>query len=343
MSKYLISQLKSKYQGQALLVILTILIVAAIIALAIVSRVRSDQVNVTQERTSNQASTVASEVINTVSFEPVTEIATVVNSVPSDCNGDEIESYDLLENGCYLDSYDKVIRFLDLVGDTLGNDGFGIVADQISDELNDSCGDDQNITLTIKPVEENELFTIADGSTVSLINNGIEASDPACTVHVEANTSAAGSTAGIVERATYTNDTQGFKAYDYSDVNAYCLFDCTGNPKWQGINDGTTTNGWEVSTGGASIARAVKVTDGGNDYFMDELRLLAVSGDLTASYSTAPQGCADVGTMMKVTTIVTCGGTSQGKEVLLPKDSWAPAIFDYVLYNGSGTLEYRAN
>lgn len=335
-----------KYNGQALLVVLTILIVAAIIALAIVSRVRSDQVSVTQERSSSQSSTVASEIINTVGFEPITNISTAVNNdetLTAICNTSNLGSYDLLDNGCVISDYTNVNNFLKTLSTSLGNDSFNAVATQIDDQLVSSCGDDYDVTLTIKPVEENEPFTIANGSTISLINDGLAPLASGCSVNINAETTAAGVNAGIVERATYVNNTQGFKAYDYGDVNAYCLFDCATNADWQGINDDTRTNGWNVSPGSASFTRAITVNDGSNDYYMDELRLMAVAGDITASYSTAPTGCADVGTMMKVTTVVTCAGTSQGKEVLLPKDSWAPAIFDYVLYNGSGTLEYSAN
>lgn len=72
------------------------------------------------------------------------------------------------------------------------------------------------------------------------------------------------------------------------------------------------------------------------------MRIRPIGGDVSVTRSYLPDGCGGAeSTLFRVSTTINCSGNSRGKEFIISDQEWAPAIFDYVLFNGQGTLENR--
>jgi len=333
------------YEGQALAVVLIIIVVAAIIALAIMSRVKSEQRNVADERSSSQSLSVSDNILDAVISLPISTIAKAINTEENEvlsnlCKKDSLD-YEFWEDGCVLDDTEEVSSFLTALDDIDVNVDpvYSVIASQMESELVASCGETQHdVKMTILPIEEGEKIILQEGVVLSLIPDTIPVGG--CNINVEAETVRDGVKAGIIENAIYVNEILGSAEYDYSLNKGYCLFDCIGDLSWVGANPTNYDNGWVNSPNGASFGRSMMLTQNGNNYSLNELRLRPIGDDVAISYTTSTNGCK-LKEIMKLMIITSCSGITQGKETIIPRANWAPSVFDYSIYNGQGIFEYE--
>jgi len=342
------ARIKEKvYSAQALAIVLIVLVVAAIIALAIISRVKSEQRNVADERSSSQSLSVSENLLDAITVLPISEVAELVNDTENNnlynlCKTEDDLEYEFWENGCVLNNTSEVAEFLNALDEVhVGSDNvYSVIAEQMEAELVASCGNDQHeVEMTILPIEEGEELVLQEGIVLSLIPD----SDPidGCSVTVNSNRVRDSVKTGILESSHYFSETAGFAEYDYDLSNGYCLFDCSADLAWVGANPTSYNNGWINSPDGASFTKAMKITQGANEYIMSELRLRPLGDDVIISYVTSPTGCVDLKEIMKLRVVTSCSGTTQGKETIIPRENWTPSVFDYTIYNGQGEFEYE--
>jgi hypothetical protein len=336
---------KDRYSGQALAIVLIVIVVAAIIALAIMSRVRSEQRNVTDERSSSQSLSVSEDLLDAVTALPMGEIAELINgdhganSLDDLCESPGTLDYEFWENGCILDDTEEVMTFLQSLDDVyVSSDSvFSVIATQMEAELTASCGGNEHeVEMTILPIEEGEELILQEGVVLSLIPDTIPSG--ACDITVNANRIRDGVKSGIIESAIYSDDVLGFAEYDYPLSKGYCLFDCLSDLSWVGANN---TNGWVNSPTGTTFTRPLELVQSGDTFGLNELRLRPIGDDVAISYTTSPTECIELKQIMKLRVVTSCSGVSQGKETLIPRENWTPSIFDYTIYNGQGVFEYE--
>jgi hypothetical protein len=73
------------------------------------------------------------------------------------------------------------------------------------------------------------------------------------------------------------------------------------------------------------------------DYVLSEIRIKAVGGTIGVSYI-LPEQCLTGLRMFQLRATANCAGIYRGKEVLIPEQKWHNTIFDYVVFNGEGSL-----
>lgn len=332
---------KLKYEGQALAIVLIVLIVAVIIALAVVSRTLSDRTQVVRERSSADAVEAANSTLDAVAGISISELAEYAEGPGrSICNLGLTDSF--AEKGCNIESIDDLETFLDF---------FELAAfyDTINNDLSAKCPAsspeqfDSSLKLSFEYTSDDNEISIDKDSVFSIINDGNPPnSDPGtCAIDLNATPLPSGSTAGVITSAVYVrkdgSDIESFKQYQYPDVKAFCISDgCNGNLDWVE----STNASWGLRLTGniddVSIVKTVGVTD----YYLQELRIKPIGSDINlVRQATGGANCVSFKDLLKVSVTVNCGDTARGKEIVLTDDEWAPAIFDYVLFNGNGVLE----
>lgn len=317
-----------KYQGQALAIVLIVLVVAVIIGLAILSRTLKDSRRVVNEQESAESIEIADTALDALKDITLEEFAEYAEGPGiSVCNpGGAIQNYDFFTHGCEIKS-DQMGTFLSHFG--AGYDVAGVFNTINSDLQNQCISELSGYRLKFEPADAQDEFEIAKDSMFAYVPNGNAPTDPACQVNISA--SSVGSNNGrlinanvYLQRDATSGLVSNYKEYEYNDIRGYCF---------QG---GCATNGW--SDGGSGISVNARVQSGGQDYYINEIRLRALHTTMRVSATTTPSGCVPLGTYMKISAIVNCGDNSRGKEIVVSNDQWAPQIFDYVLFNGDGEL-----
>lgn len=344
-----IAQIKEKYVGQALAVVMIVLVVAVIIALAIISRAQSEQHKVTDERSSSESASVAEIVLKGLGDIPVSEVASLIDDEASNpllhalCNPGSIAEYEFLEDGCVLNSTAEVVTFLEYLDQSSLQSGLlSGIADLVSTELETECGSDESsdVTLSLTLLEEGEKFSIPEGEVFSLVSFD---QDPggACSVNVTAEPGHPGAQAALIHSSIYYLNGTGYKEYDYSDTKGVCLFDCLGVAGWEPVNPTPLNNGWDNP--GIPATFTVPVRKGAPTSYLEGLRLRSINDSVIVSYTTTPSACVELEEIVQARVVVNCAGTSRGRESVFPKANWAPALFDFVLYNGEDALRFDSS
>jgi hypothetical protein len=71
---------------------------------------------------------------------------------------------------------------------------------------------------------------------------------------------------------------------------------------------------------------------------LSEIRIKAVGGTIGVRYSLS-EGCfMNGGKMYSLRATATCSGAYRGKEVIIPESKWYNVLFDYILFNGEGSI-----
>ncbi|MCB9790682.1 hypothetical protein H6764_01525 [Candidatus Nomurabacteria bacterium] len=332
---------KLKYEGQALAIVLIVLIVAVIIALAVVSRTLSDRTQVIKERSSADAVEAANSTLDAVAGISIADLAeyaegtgrTVCGLGPTD---------NFADVGCHIESVDDLETLLD-------NFGLSAFYDSISNDLAAKCpATDSNqfnksLNLSFEYASEDDEITIEKDSVFSIVNNGNPPNNNpgTCAIDLNATPLPSGSTAGVITSAVYVtksgNDIASFKQYRYPDVKAFCISDgCNGSADW--VESSNSSWGLRL-TGNIDDVPIIK-TIGSTDYYLQEVRIKPVGSDINLTrQETGGTDCVSFRDLLKVSATVNCGDTARGREIVLTDDEWAPAIFDYVVFNGNGVLE----
>jgi type II secretory pathway pseudopilin PulG len=328
---------RKKYNGQALAIVLIVLVIAVIIGMAVISRVFNDRVQVDDERSSAESVEVADTALDAVKNISLDDLATAA-SATSFCTAG-YTNYNFVENGCTAKTISEYSAFLG----NIPNFDKDPYIKSIETDLNEQCNYATNPNGTgfkvvfdnIDPedtidIQQDEVFAImTKGVTPPTPNDGIGA----CNLNVKVSPQGT-RPAGVVVSKIYTTmsgtDISSYREYEDQNIQPYCL----GNNCNTGGGNFGDWNGWQYNSGTLPSV-PIRPT---NTERLYELRIRAINSPLAVSYSYSPSGCIEQDDLVRVQAIVNCNGNSRGKEFVLTGDEWAPGIFDYVLYNGQGEL-----
>lgn len=308
----------NNYSGQALAIILVILVVAAIIGLAIYSRMLSDSSRVVSEQTSAEAGAMTDALINVLK-------EVTYGSVLDVCGSE-------LNNGgtCSLDvDYEQAGNW---------NDMEDFVSDLTSQSSSidlssfDTC---KTSTVSLGYASSEDGFEIMQDQALSIYMDGVSGVD--CTVSVLPTPSPSGSSGGIIVSKIYAtvdgdSEVTNYKEYSFDDIVGYCYGSGT-------CGDSDMINTWDLLNPGNSDT--IEVSGAAIDGIpLHEIRLRSIGTRSLVKWTYSGADCGTPLEFIRVTAEATCGEDSYvGKTFLIPPESGAPAIFDYVLYNGEGVLE----
>lgn len=321
-----------KYSGQALAIVLVVLVVAVIIAMAIISRVASDRVRVSDERSSAESIEIADSALDSFRNVPLQSIKAVAeNPSVTLCSTDP--GYNFLEDGCELADYNQFRQFMNQLESEVPGFDSDPYMNSISTSLSSQCSgefEDNGIKVLFEKGTGEDLVEVQKDDVFSIITSGQAPNPAACNLNLNLDPMS-GNRAGAIVTPIYAQvDSNGiitsFKDYAANDSRGYCLGDLACNSAWPEWGN------WVTSTGVISIPAS------SSGFHLKELRVRAVGSALAVTSSFTPNGCMVSEEAVKISAIVSCGGTSRGKEFVITDQEWAPALFDYLLFNGNGEL-----
>jgi len=291
----------STYKGQALAIIMVVLVVSSIIGLSIFTRSIRDKRATIQERDSAEAYEIVDSILNNMlshSIEDWEEAGMVKGVVYREKDGVE-EITDKLRN---LQSY------LALQSTTI-------------------CplkGTNNEYTLCLNDTNSDTVFDVEPGHAFTFVV-GEENINPGCIIGVNFVGNQSNNTGFMIN---YINNDAGnnIKEYDYSDAKTYCFKigekdECNDFRKYEGVTKFDPSDTLEVP-----------INPGVN-----RIQLIAINERIRLRYT--PVNCpANMFDRFSLKASATCNNVYRAKEVLLPKIKSNYSLFNYVIFNGIGSM-----
>lgn len=323
--------LKTKYEGQALAIAMVVLVVSSLIGISIYSRTMKDKMLTLEERASAEAFEVSDVILDKLTIFPIN---TVIEEIKSLRNLETFSSDGvvLLENNNGLSEITGLLRNLGALDPDSG--------DTISSIVDPMCPitlADNEYRLTLQEADENTYYEIRPGNVWSLPFADLIKED-GCELNLRFAIRG-DSGAGFVMTKVYCRyDVDGnvidCKDYEDSDIVNYCFSDDGENCNNRNFLD---SDNWEKYGTESSGATNIVLVPASEEYSLGEVRIKAVGGTIGISYDLSDI-CADGLRMYLLRATATCSGVYRGKEILVPEKKWYNPLFDYVLFNGQGSI-----
>jgi hypothetical protein len=302
------------YSGQALAIVLIILLAGIIIALAIYSRTLRNKERIVQERNSEEASQYVDSVIDVVNTVKPEELVVKLQT--------ECPDWGSLEGGetcCIKNETDDSGEYQDRIGEFLKVN---------LDDFNLSYAQNSEAELCFErmyEIDEPRLIKKDYTYTISFIID-----DETCEYDLNF-TANNGTDVGVIMHKLYgfrdaDGDVTEFKSYNTNDIIGYK------------VKGGTTFNNWANLNSEGTITFPLSKSE---KYSPVHLRLRAYGGDLsfTLKDATTNKTCKNV-IEMRVVSTANNSGNEQSRYYYMPVEGSAPSLFDYVLFNGQGELNF---
>lgn len=292
---------KKTYSGQALAIIMVVLVISSIIGFSIFTRSLRDKRSTVQERYSAEALEVNDNILDYILQ-----------------NTNEGEIPKLVIDQEYASDGVNNIRNLLNMGDNLFN------------KLTVCSLDEPNNKYTVKLFygDNNTVYQVEPGQAFSFVVPENEAVPDACVINVkfqpEGIPDNTGFTKNIIFRTSSTGST--IKDYDYLDAETYCLStNCTNFEK--NPNDFS----WDPAT---TLVIPAEPAEGVN---LDRAQLIAINSRIRFTYEPTA-ACGVLFKTLILRSSATCNGVFRSKEAIIPVHRAHFSIFHYVLFNGSGEM-----
>lgn len=309
--------LAKKYEGQALAVIMIVLVVAVVIGMAMLSRTLKDRERTIEEKSSAEALEFSDSILDVVSGTPVEKLEEVCAD-PRFGGG--------LQSGCEVKGVDSVENFLTQAGVSTGFlDSFG------------SCtGSGSEVEMSISMAGSDDDYEIRPDTVRAFVLRQQTPDPAACTLDLEFEPRGSDN-AGVAISRVYASDYDAngvpsdYKTYAYDDTVEYCLF-----RSGDSCPDGAVFSGsWVPLQTGDTLS--VPLTSSGG-HALDEIRVRAINSAVGIRSSLSTPQCVEDLEMVKIVVAANCTGSYRAKEIQIPQQEWAFPVFDYVLFNGNGVL-----
>jgi hypothetical protein len=331
--------IKRKYKAQALAIAMVVLVVSSLIAISVYSRTMKDRSLTLEERSSAEALEVSDVLIDRLTQFSMSRVV------------DEILAMDI------IDEYTEYPYDIGIILRENNNGNSDITelfrteslqilneSQTVSDLLDPLCpiekGSEYQITL--KEADEDTYYEIKPGNVWSLPVKNLIKQD-GCNLNMRLAVRG-DSRAGFVLTKIYCKyDEDGnimdCKEYDYDDIDNYCFSD-DGGTECNNGNFQDSDNWIKYNPNGEAYIdiNLPNSTEGlPDEYILSEVRIKAVGGTIGVSYI-LPEQCLVGLRMFQLRATANCSGIYRGKEVLIPEQKWHNTIFDYVIFNGEGSL-----
>ncbi len=308
-----------RYEAQALAVVMIVLVVAVVIGMAMLSRVMRDRERIVDEKSSAEALELSDSLLDTIKGTSVTELETL-------CSNPQYGEGLMTSTGCQVKGVSQVRQFLTDAGVSTG----------VLDTFGACTNDGSDISISMGLATEEDDYEIRPDGVRSFVVRQQTPSPAACTLDLEFEPRG-GTNAGVSISMVYARNynAQGaassIKVYEYDDISQYCLIRSGGS-----CPDGDTfTDSWIPLQAGDTLSLPLG-SKGSHD--LDEVRVRAINSVVSVKSSLSSAQCIEDTQMVKIVVAANCSGSYRAKEIQIPQQEWASPIFDYVLFNGNGTL-----
>jgi hypothetical protein len=320
-----------KYSAQALAIAMVVLVVSSILAISIYSRVSKDKSLSLDERNSAEALEVSDLILNYLTASPIESTIGKIEDAGVQ-SLDNATGITLTESATKTEISD-LLNSLSGVANSLDN--LSICPITVSDNT---------YFLNIRKADLETYFEVRPGQIMALPIKGLSlpADANACTTTIKTavrGDSGAGFSVTKVYARNYTDGiAAAYKPYQEEDVLNYCFASSStcnsegtlgGGLNWIPFKDDGSQD--------LSVALNEKKTYNSVEYSLDEIKITAIGGTIGISYN-IPTTCTQELNMINVQAGANCSGTYRGKSVLIPAKQWEVPLFNYVLFNGEGSL-----
>ena len=314
---------KKTYSGQAIAIIMVVLVVATVIGASLYSRMIKNRGSLVENKESTRA---------------MAQVDTLLDLVITSDLASTQENFDtcLSSGSC---SFSSLSEYDALFGDSIDPG----ISNQISDWCENtptSQNSDMTITVEYADIEDYKDYDVGEVMALKVGNLGLPAG---CMLTLGFKSVGTGEELFTVKRV-YMDVSGNVKPYEEDDMRLYCYStsencDAPIAPKTSiELPYFLASNSPEANT--LQIDMAETKVAGGVTYSLYEIRVLPIYGKL--GISTQADSCASTKLYnYKVTADVTCEGVRRAGEVVIPnvKNLGYHAMFDYTIYNAVGVLE----
>lgn len=324
-------KMSQRYSGQALAIVLVLLVVGSIIGLALYARSLKDTGRVTQEKGSAEANELAETIIGILS-------TTDYQKIMQTCRDGEVD-YLADPDGCKPsgDTLQDVENFLNEVG--AATDGSILNNFVGTDATTPKC---ESADLSLSYATQDDKIPVQKDQAVSIFVPGINWAACSITFNMEPTSPNVGF---LMSRNYATVDANGkvtsFLPYNPANVESFC-FSADGSScenlnflgsSWLPYIYGTEAGNTRLTFPSGLYATTISAKP------IYEVRFRSINGDSNLSWTTSGD-CSGLSNFIISEVGSTCQGEYVGKTFLIPPSPSAPPIFDYTIFNGKGVLEH---
>jgi hypothetical protein len=310
-----------KYKGQAIAIVLVLLILGAIIGFALYARAVREAERVVDEKAAAEANELTETIIGLIGMSDYERIKGDSVLEKLDCADDILRDVGCRKSGMTLSEVEELLEQMEVEGIDLS----GFSADR--EESDDFC----TTEIAMRFGMQDDEVTIEKDDTYSLFFGGIDWN----TCNVSFVMSRNGAANGFVMSTFYgtheasTLSVEKYKPYEHEDIQGFNYGSDSGNWKgYQSSIDGLSFP--SVYSGFKSYESLI--------YALHEVRFKSLGDSSNLSWIVEGDGCV-VENYLVMEVGSTCQGKYVGKRFLVPSEVFASAIFDYVLFNGQGELK----
>lgn len=315
---------RNTYKTQALAISMVVLVVASIIAVSVYSRVLKDKGLSVEERASAEALEVSDLLLDKLTIVPINNIISTIESI-TEQPFDFSTGVTLEENNNGEADISSLLTGLGLTYN-LQDIGFCKITDG------------NQYVVSVKEADEDTPYEIRGGQVWSLPTDGKDF-DEECSLNLKITKG--DTNAGFQIFKTYakyneSGDITEYKEYDYDDMTNYCF-----GEEATGCNNTNflDSDNWEVYVPGTPMNIPLIAEAAPEGYELSDIRVRSIGGNIGIAYTMGVNNsCIDGFRMIQVRAAAYCNSVYRGKEVLIPEKKWSNVLFDYVLFNGDGSM-----
>jgi len=318
---------KEKYKAQSLAIAMVVLVVSSILAISVYSRVSKDKALSLDERASAEALEVSDLILNYLTSTPIKDVIAQAAEISGTQTLNDTQGITLTQNA----STGDINTLLTNLGLTTNLNSLSICPLDISNNT---------YYLNIRKADLDSFFEVRPGQIMALPIKGIELGED-CNSTIKAavrGDNGAGFSLTYVYAKGYVNNlATEYKPYDETDVINYCFAasgSCNNSNFLDNNSDGSN---WVYFKDDNSQEITIDLNATKDGYRLDEIKISAIGGTVGISY-VIPTSCTEELNMINVQVGANCSSTYRGKSVLIPEKQWETPIFNYVLFNGEGSL-----
>jgi hypothetical protein len=318
---------KSKrYSGQAIAIIMVLLVVATIIGFSVYSRMQINRELQVDTKESTRAESQADTLLEVFTTSNISLVQNGIldNLISQSC-------FDT-EEGCEYIGYDAVIELFNT---------FGLEYSEIIGKIDDWCSGEEGTTLeetsqlsvTVSYAGADDAKDYSVGEVFAMNTKGLQGSLTGCAVTLRFASGESFNEA-FTTKKVYMDQAKGeVSPYELNHMELYCIDNACDNIL-------APTSSAEPMTNNQLTFDMAELNSGDSNPLY-EVRILPLNGTIAVAVVSASPECGNNFRNFKIVSDVTCGGNTIVKQVIIPSpnNSGYSPLFDYTIYNATGTLQ----